>query len=311
MKLLFKFFIITFLSLFCGCILSPLEYEEENNWTTYWVDNNNPNSNVFNVLVTSDNKLWAGTDNGVNVFDYKVWTTYNTNTTKNTLESNSIYSLAQGENGIWAGSFKGLFFFDYSTWKKIDSIGDTLVESLYYQNGNLWVGTNNGLFLLVPQGNGTKISTNTTGNRISAITSDQENMWVGTDNGLAKLYNGSPTATYTTTNGLSNNIIKSLASNGKFLWAGTANGLNRLDIIKNEWTNYTTSNTKELQSNDILALMLTNDILYAGTSQGLNKFDGKIWSKVAPDEISHVLSLAIQGNTLWVGTKNGILKGEI
>lgn len=304
-----KFFIIMLL-LLSGCILSPLEYEDEKDWETYWINNNNPSSNVFNVLVTSDNKLWAGTDNGVSVFDYKDWTTYTATSTKNGLGNNVIYSLAQAEKGIWAGSLRGLYFFDYSSWKKVDSIGDALVESLYYQNGILWVGTNDGLLRLDPDGNATKIFTNIPGNKISSIIFDNENIWVGTNNGLGKLYNGSPKATYTTPD-LTNNIVKSLATDGKSLWVGTANGISRLDITRNTWTRYTTSNTKELHGDDILALAMSNDILYAGTSQGLNKFDGKTWSKIATEEISHVLSLAIYGNTLWVGTKNGVLKGEI
>ncbi len=307
----FKLEIFIIFMLFSGCILSPMEYEDEKNWTTYWIDNGNSYSNFFNVIVTSDNKLWAGTDNGVNAFDFKQWTTYNMNTTKNALGSNTIYSLAQGENGIWAGSNSGLYFFDYSLWEKVDSIENFMVESLYYKNGNLWVGTaKNGLFRLDLNGKIIGAFTNIPGNQISFIEFDQTNMWIGTDRGLGKFSGASQIATYTAP-ALTINIIKALASDGKFLWVGTVNGLNRLDITQNNWTQYTTSNTKELQSNDILALILSNGILYAGTARGLNKFDGKIWSKVAPEEISHVLSMAIQGSTLWVGTKSGVLKGQI
>jgi len=65
-----------------------------------------PDNHVFAVLVDGD-RIWAGTENGLAVYENHAWKTY---TTKDGLAHRAVLSLALDKNtgDVWAGTMAGL-----------------------------------------------------------------------------------------------------------------------------------------------------------------------------------------------------------
>src|ERR1035437_404193 len=73
------------------------------NFTT---SNGLPDNHVFSVLVDGD-RIWAGTENGLAVYENRAWKTY---TTKDGLAHRAVLSLALDKRtgDVWAGTMGGL-----------------------------------------------------------------------------------------------------------------------------------------------------------------------------------------------------------
>jgi ligand-binding sensor domain-containing protein/DNA-binding CsgD family transcriptional regulator len=124
------------------------------------IDNNYPilSSNIFTILADSDNRIWVGTLNGLNVithkngdnFSIKEYTSVKGDSSS--LSSNIILSLYQDqENTIWVGTSNGLNKFLSGT-EKFCRIFDFQaghsfeIRSILESNNHyLWLGTNRGL----------------------------------------------------------------------------------------------------------------------------------------------------------------------
>jgi len=65
-----------------------------------------PDNHVYSVLVDGD-RIWAGTDNGLGLYENGKWTTY---TTKDGLAHRAVLSLALDKRSgdVWAGTMGGL-----------------------------------------------------------------------------------------------------------------------------------------------------------------------------------------------------------
>ena len=81
------------------------------------------------------------------------------------------------------------------------------------------------------------------------------------------------------------------------------------------WNSYTTDNSP-LKSNNLSSLHLDNDgILWIGSDSCLTGFNGSVWisyntsnNDLASNEVS---SIQISGETIWLGTNNGLSSGQI
>lgn len=110
----------------------------------------NPNY-VFNLLMTPEDTLWAGTwGGGVARFDGTTWANF---TTKDGLGGDIVYSLAREPNGVmWFGTSGGLSRFDGKNWttlRKQDGLLDDNVYSVVVTaHGEVWVGTRSGVTLM-------------------------------------------------------------------------------------------------------------------------------------------------------------------
>ena len=65
-----------------------------------------PDNHVYSVLVDGD-RIWAGTDNGLGLYENGKWKTY---TTKDGLAHRAVLSLALDKRtgDVWAGTMGGL-----------------------------------------------------------------------------------------------------------------------------------------------------------------------------------------------------------
>ena len=110
----------------------------------------NPNY-VFNLLMTPEDVLWAGTwGGGVARFDGNTWTNF---TTKDGLGGDVVYSVAREPNGVmWFGTNGGLTRYDGKTWTTLHKQDGLLDENVYciaaLANGDVWAGTRGGVTLL-------------------------------------------------------------------------------------------------------------------------------------------------------------------
>lgn len=219
------------------------------------------------------------------------------------LINNFISSVTEGPYGnIWIATLGGLDVYNPDTEKfahiqlpenikPIDEVGCLL----YDNNGNLWAGTEHGLYIFMPTKNGVVDQANPkvlyltadpqnnsslSGNYIISLFQDyQKNIWIGTyGNGFnrCEFKPGEKPVfkRYTENNGLSNNVVYGMLDDAHGnLWLSTENGLSRFNIITEKFKNYYQSDG--LLSNQFYwsASHKNNQgTMYFGGMKGLNMF---------------------------------------
>ena len=191
------------------------------------------------------------------------------------------------------------------------------IKAIDYDNqGNVWIGTSNGI-TVYNNGNWstfTSSNSNLAGNGIqSLITDPQDNVWVGTYSGLS-YYDGNSWTNYTTSNsGISGNSIRSLGYDDLGnIWLGTnGNGVDKYD--GSSFTNY---NTTDGLAHDFVQGISqdTAGNMWFGTSSGVSKRDPSGNWTTYDDGNSSIPSGSININTLtsdssghvWAGASKGL-----
>ncbi|MEA3451181.1 MAG: two-component regulator propeller domain-containing protein, partial [Bacteroidota bacterium] len=138
--------------------LCKLENENDFIFKTYKHSNkNNSLSNDFctTLIVDSKDRLWIGTNNGLNLFDDKneTFTVFKNNISDSTtLSNNRIYSIIEDVDGnIWIGTKGGLNkylengSFETYTVNSHDLSNNVIMGILEDSQKNLWLTTNKGL----------------------------------------------------------------------------------------------------------------------------------------------------------------------
>ena len=225
------------------------------------------------------------------------------------LSSNLIYSLLEDRNGrIWVGTLGGAinlaeekgssvqFKNHNNSFKKYPFLSNNVIRHLAEDNkGNIWIATSNGLLIFNPEqgqpdnyefrsyrkipGDKTSLGNNS----IQYIHQDRTNqMWLGTfGGGLNKatvnpqLPGGMEFKSYTTENGLANDIILSITSD-RFnkLWMSTERGLSRFDPKQAIFKNYDTNDgLPEGRFSEATSFSDSSDELFFGCSDGYLSFD--------------------------------------
>jgi signal transduction histidine kinase len=203
-------------------------------------------------------------------------------------------------------------------------LSDVILSLAAAPNGDLWVGTPDGLNRI----RGGKIDAFTSADGLpddfirSLLADADGSLWIGTRRGLTHwtgLKAGTPSSsqmeTFTQANGLGSDLVGAMArdSNGD-LWVATLAGLSRLHGGK--IVNYTTANG--LSSNVITALLPQgNGTLLIGTQEnGWNLWDGQHFSAEMrdgqnqnnPDRTDIHAILDDGSGHLWFATGNGIAR---
>jgi signal transduction histidine kinase/ligand-binding sensor domain-containing protein/DNA-binding response OmpR family regulator len=211
---------------------------------------------------------------------------------------NSIWSAAEdNQHHLWIGTqSSGLNLFDPSTERFYhyvhdpqdpSSLRNNFVLSLFIDSRNrLFVGTSTGLGMVdlgqLRSAFPDKLvfrnfqEKNLQGDRINYVTEDHDgNIWVGSDLGLNKLSPGLKLlATYTTIDGLPNNLITGIREdNHGNIWITTKSGLSRLDPSVGKFKNFNTHDGLQGMEFQSKSIDKTNDgrILIGGIN-GFNIF---------------------------------------
>ncbi len=107
---------------------------------------------VSALLVTEDNQLWVGTENGLGFYDGSGWTRY---TTEDGLPDNRIYSLSFDRDGnVLIGTASGAALFDWETFMIFENMLESSINGIVQDgNGRYWFSGGGGIWMFNP-GNG-------------------------------------------------------------------------------------------------------------------------------------------------------------
>ena len=237
-----------------------------------------PDTQVHSLLLTNQNRLIVGTNEGAYAFNDGYFTLLHKE-----LAQESITSMLEDKNNdIWFGTQKhGIFRLSEHGLEKLDD--------------------NKGL----------------PNNRISALYQDKEDsIWVGTSSGLFRLIEA-PFITLTKDHGLAGNYIRTvLAHSDGSLWVGSSKGLNKLNkkkvasILPLVTTSDSSSSVKSILS---LAQGKNGQVLVGTYNSGVYKVVGNTMqpfiNKNQGLPSNEVRSLLFDSKeNIWIGTASGLVK---
>ncbi len=253
------------------------------------------------------------------------------------MQSYNIRSVITDRSGkVWAGTLNsGLYEIDRSRGTLRHFIvnhqayrdRDDAVESLYEDSlGNLWIGTNSGLYILdqtrksvreFHYGYDMKFATLLRNNRINSILADSTGtMWLATQFGLYALRNGRMTSYFkgNDADGLLSDEINALTidMHGR-IWIGSTGGVNYIDPKSGKIVALELNNGKKVFNEQVLSLTCDQvGRLLIGTRAGLNVLS---FGEDAVISLEPILSLDNEMITsvmtddkrrVWVSSSRGI-----
>ncbi|AKQ46169.1 hypothetical protein TH63_11865 [Rufibacter radiotolerans] len=313
-------------------------------FTNYLKSNGNSiNDNIVRAIYQpSPNKLYIGTEKGLNILDiptqtFKHFT--NQNNDPLSISDNAVYSILEDkEGGIWLGTyFGGVNYFHskdtnfdlfYPTGDKTALSGNAVSAFLEEAPGKIWVGTEDGGLNLFD----TKTKTfqqypfapkqeHLSYHNIHALYKDKSgNLWIGTFSGGLNVYNpqtgkikkylsnpADPTS-------LSNNTVYTINEDRKGrIWVGTVAGVNLYNPAQDNFTRITQKNLDRACLYDIYedrqGLIWFATYNYGLIAHNQNTNEWKQYGKSArPKSISSnkVISMfSDKAENLWLGTEGG------
>ena len=216
-------------------------------------------------------------------------------------EDHAIIGLQKRWDKLWVlVKEKGLFVFDLTTGEIIDWAGTSLYNKNPLQtikkmrvdkNGLVWIGTQEGLFVLNLAAKKHQMYVHSELDLLSPpnssiweIAEDKEgDLWIGTFSGglcIVNLEEGNQFKTYTPKNSaLSNELVSSFAEDKQYLWVGTdGGGINRINKENNSFFHYKySSDRNSISHNNIKSLVMdSHDRLWIALFRGgLNYLDTK------------------------------------
>lgn len=248
--------------------------------------------NIHALLIDGD-YLWIGYyTKGIDVMNLKTGVIKHITLTDeyNTPTNNSIYTLLKDKRGnIWIGTMTGLFLMDEKT-KSIKKIKETdenhILCTIQDDEGQIWVATySEGVFCFNPVNkkwirlkHNEKDPFSLSSNKITDIFEDRKKrLWISTEGGGVNVItkNSKLIKTYTTQNGLLNNVVyKTIEDDLGMIWLSTNKGLARLNPETAEITDFTYANgLLNNQFNYRSGLKARNGRLYFGCIDGFISFN--------------------------------------
>ena len=296
---------------------------------------------ITSLVASEDGILWAGTMfGGLICIDAKKgsFKYYNEDANdSNSLVSNRILSLYNDSKGqIWVGtSDKGICLYDNKSDKFLSfpSFPDVCVRAFAEDpEGNVWIGTENGLYIYNPKtetfthhkhNNSNLYSLND--NAIYSIFKDKENnMLIGTYFGGINIFPNSFKNFHYYNHGdsdqfLSGRVVRQIVGDkADNMWIATEDGgLNYYDVKADRFENFNPEkNRNSISYHNIHSLLFDSyDNLWAGSFLGgLNKYSLKnkefthySYKQYPNLIIDNIFSLIEdEDHEIWVGTTNGL-----
>ena len=183
---------------------------------------------------TADRYLWIGTTGGLVRFDGERFLTFDRENTPAFVDNNVFCLTVSHDNTLWIGlEGGGLIRYREGVFRPFgagDGLNNSFVRAVYEdRTGNLWVGTDNGLFLL--QGDRLKRVDNADGSSSIAVHALYEDrrggLWVGGSRLLRR--EGNSFTEYRLDGEASRNRVKSILETADgTVWVGTISGLQKL-----------------------------------------------------------------------------------
>lgn len=324
-----------------------------NHWQSFRHQAYNPkslsNDRIWSIYEDKNKKIWFGTDvGGVDCYNpNKIFFEhyYKNPFYLNSLNDNNIWAFCEDSKGnLYIGTdMGGLNIYNTNTNSfsylragkgKHDLISNYVRCLLLDANGNIWIGTNKGVDVLLKNGvvkhfvHDTKNNKSLACNNTKVIYEDsKKNIWIGTEIGLSCYHSTRDNFENfyifpRDTMAVSNNRFWALheSSDGN-LWVGTCgNGLYKLNLQTHRFEDYYTQLKKKNQYlNNIIRSIYEDSfgILWIGTSYGLVRFNTKTIEIKCYYEENGLPNNLIYGilpdnnNNLWISTNNGLSKFNI
>ena len=204
----------------------------------------------------------------------------------------------------------------FTNYTSADGLLADNVNCIDAYDGYLWFGTQNGLSVFDGTTNWYNFTTSDglIDNTIQAIHVSSSGLWLGTDFGvsfvdLPTLFSGGVITSYTTADGLGNNVIKCINedSDGN-IWFGTNSGVTKFD--GSNWFSLGTSDGLPFGGVVDIDQSSSGDIYLSSGLGGLFIYDGSVLSSVTEldgllDNKLRALLIDQQGEK-WVGTSEGV-----
>jgi ligand-binding sensor domain-containing protein len=314
-------------------------------WNTY-----SKKSGLIDTEITTiaamDNFIWFGTNkSGISLYDKTNQTFVKNYTKTDVLSSNDIRAVMADGNHIWIGTANGgahRYIKAVDTWVRYtrdDGLASDNITCITAHKNEIWFGTYDSGVTVYD-----KLSSQWTqfvkadtlpSNDINEVARDAEgNLWVATAAGVARYSPEENEWTrYGKESGLTTDFATTVAANGSSVWLGTARGLATFDTVSGQWNYYTSSNG--LAHDFITSLRISDHKVWIGTNKGLFYLNIDVSSSKsvvregeAPaepnaisspedfgsiDELANkaITSIAHDGNSLWIGTEEGLWKYNI
>jgi signal transduction histidine kinase/ligand-binding sensor domain-containing protein/DNA-binding response OmpR family regulator len=309
--------------------------------------NVNFNGNIYCFFQDNQGFMWLGTKgDGVSYFDpqktnpsiQKFKFDYNN---PKSLSNNQIYDILQdAKDRIWIATFGGglnlvvrngneniSFKRFFNNERSFNQIRCLRLD----KNGNIWVGTSNGVLVFNPDNliqnpdnyksfNSRNEQKNSiSSNEVKAIYQDKSgNIWVGTSGGLNKYIGATKNSPehfelYSIKQGLSNEIIQGIIEddNGN-LWVGTESGISRYNIKNNSFENFRVSGNilGNIISEAACFKRKSGDMLW-GCSNGFYAFSPKEFSLGVKATPVVLTNFSISGNPVEINAPGSPLTKSI
>ncbi len=255
------------------------------NWETFHQKDGLPAEKVYAIAVDG-NKVWAGTDNGLGLYENGKWKTYGV---KDGLAFPAVLTVAvdPATHDVWAGTMRGLTHISSGRFKNYTQLNSGLPNDVVFgvcmENGNVWVATTSGTARFHVAENKWDVYT--------PANSPQHEPW-----GYFVTY-----------------------ADGKMyaaLWGG---GVLELDTATEQWKSYLDPDGEmevDVLRDDGLIHVITTSvsyvekILWVTTYFGMSRYDGRHWrgyiegdSGLPSNFINHVKA---RGRVAWVSTDRGL-----
>ncbi len=265
-------------------------------------------NSVWTIIEDRFGKIWMGTKDGfVNCYDpvldkFTSWQIKSDITKENPITTIYIDS----KDSIWIGTYRsGVYKFNPNTGKTSHwfynpndstSICNNYISSIVEdKNGNIWVGTFNGLNKLDPKTSMTKFKhyfknkNCLSDNLIWAMTQsqhDKNKMWIGTANGITILNTATNTFTQIDIPNPDNLqfgsssafVVEELVDNDKIIWTNSYSGLIRYNLTKNIFNRfaYDKNDMRSVVSNQINNVLKDRSgVLWVASHNGLSYLSTK------------------------------------
>ena len=273
-------------------------------WQNFTTSNGLPDNHVYCVLV-DENRVWAGTDNGLGRLENGKWTIFrpNPNAAEHSLAHQAVLSLALDKNtgDVWAGTMGGLSRISagrIDTYTQLNSgLSNDIVYGVGVQGDYVWTATAAGASRLNTRTGQWSLynATNTPMYEIwtYAVSPAEDKVYYAVWGGGVleydqrterwKDYNdpdGETEMVVMKDQGLIHEITTSVSYLDKILWVATYFGASRYD--GRYWHNFLTKDSG-LPSNFLSQIKAVDaDHAWFSTDKGLAYYDGTNWAVYRP-----------------------------